>query len=284
MACRDGNGVFATAADLLIESPEARDPEAYPLHMELLPRHRGVAVARQPLPDRFVRAYMPSKTWRVKDGRLSAVAAGCTLEPGALTSGHVTITPGDGPSPMTCPFSLRYGQVHLKAMKLCATWYARGQFVGDGFQASGDRVTLVHRGVGKPSRVWEMPLGEPVAHDGFYAALPRREHAPMPPLEMALQLTCVDGGFDARLTTRAAYDGIPVQLELSFEGGGLWQTAGQVTQVMPGAAAMLEAGRGVSSVAMTRSRCSCPPTARRERTTCGRCVAVSREPMCFAWW
>ena len=243
LAMRDNNGRYATAADLLIDSPEANVGESN--QFELFPQHQCKQVHPLPLPDDFARTYRAGRFHRIRRGAFSATIAGDTLEPGTLQSGHITITPTDGPNHNTTPLLLQWGSIRIRSVKICAAMWARGQFIGDEFHEIAGGVRLIHRGRNHVEYASALPLNRPVPVGTFYEALKDRETVPVPPLDMTLDVVEVAGGLDLRLMTDVAVDHVPLQIEIAFEGQGEWETNDGVSQVGPGMTTILKAGNGV---------------------------------------
>ena len=241
LAMRDNNGRYATAADILIGSPEAITGEA----LELFPEHRGKHVHRLPLPGDFAKTYHAGRFHRIRRGAFTATIAGDTLEPGTLQSGHVTITPTDGPNHNTTPLLLQWGGIRVRSVKVCASMFARGQFIGDEFHEIPGGIRLVHRGAKHVNYVSTLPLGRPVPVGTFYASLKDRTKVPVPPIDMTFDIVEVAGGLDLRLKTDVLFDHVPLQVEIAIEGAGEWETDDAVSQVGPGVTTILKSGHGV---------------------------------------
>ena len=226
MAQRDGNGIWATVADHLVAGGTDALHESWPwfIHPFMAnPGYRHEALVREPVPDDFSRIFPASRLWRVKRGPLSATAMG-----GRSTA-----------------FSVRYGEVNLKAVNVFETYYKTPRFETDTFEALGDGVRMVHRGDTSRQRNYDLPLGRPVPFGEFYAVQDEREHWSLPTFDILLDIREVDRGFDLRLKTEDALDRVTFQIECCFEGPGEWETDGQVIQVSNGQTAILKSGYGV---------------------------------------
>lgn len=224
LARRDGNGVWASVADSLVD--RAGEARAHPwlLHPFLSrPEYRRQPVDRQPPPTEFSRVYVASNLWRVRRGTVSATVVG-----GRRT--HL---------------SLCCGEVELRALKVCETFYNTPTFETDTFEPVLGGVRLTHRGRADRQRNFDLPLGRPVPADSFYAVQSERQHLSLPCFDITLEIVEADGGFDLHLRTADALDRIPFQLECCFAGPGEWETGGQVVQVANGQTAFLRQGHGL---------------------------------------
>jgi len=224
LAQRDGNGVWAGAADRLVAAGSDPMHQVWLIHPFLAhPEYRHDTLPRAPLPGSFSRVFAASGLWRVRRGPLSATAA----------AGN------------TVAFAVRYGEVDLKAVKVAGTYLGTSGFAADALEAAEGGVGLIHRGATRPLPGYELPLGRPVPFGEFAAQRPERERWTLPPLDQVLDIREVAGGFDLRLRTDGGLDRVTFQIECCFDGPGEWETGDQVTQVANGQTAILKAGYGV---------------------------------------
>ncbi len=224
MAQRDGNGVWATVADRLVDSAPGDLDFVWLIHPFMAnPAYRHETLNREIPPDGFSTVFLASRLWRVKRGPLSATAMG-----GNSTS-----------------FAVRYGEVNLRAVKIFETYYNTSKFETDTFEAFENGVRMVHRGDTKRQRNCDLPLGRPVPFDDFYAVQAERKHWALSPFDILLDIREVQRGFDLHLKTEGALDRIAFQIECCFEGPGEWETDGQVIQVNNGQTAILKSGYGI---------------------------------------
>jgi len=226
MAQRDGNRVWATVADHLVDGdPDARRVswswfiQPFMTH----PAYRREALERAPFPDDVSRVFPASRLWRVRRGPMSATAMG-----GKSTA-----------------FGIHYGEVHLKAVRIFETYCNTPQFETDTFEAFQNGVRMVHRGDTKRQRNYDLPLGRPVPFGEFYTVQADREHWALPPFDIVLEVREVGCGFHLHLKTEDALDRVAFQIECSFEGPGEWETDRQVIRVSNGQSAILKSGYGI---------------------------------------
>ena len=223
LAGRDGNGVWAGIADLLVSRGSDEAHQVWLIHPFLArPGYDDQSPARRPLPDDFSRVYPVSGLWRVKRGLLSATAA----------SGN------------TVAFAVRWGDVELGAVKIAGTYSHTAKFTADEFEAVEGGVRLTHRGTARPIPGYDLPLGRPVAPAEFAALRSTRERWTLPPLDQRLEIREVPGGFDLHLSTSGGLERVTFQIECCFAGPGEWETADQVSQVENGQTTVLKAGYG----------------------------------------
>lgn len=231
MAQRDGNSVWASAADLLISGDLRERSLAWPFDPFLAwlfepfvthPEYRREKLTRAPLPDRFVAYYPTARMWRVRRGLLSATAV----------AGHTT------------PFAVRYGDVDLKAVKLFGSYIIAAIFAADEFEPIPDGVRLVHRGELRNLPGYDLPLGRLVPVGTWAEAARQRDRWTQPPMDIILDIRDAPGGFDLHVRTEGSMDRIMFQIECCFEGPGEWETDGQVAIMENGQTAILKAGHG----------------------------------------
>ena len=223
MARRDRNTVWATVADELADRADDAPPFVWLLHPFVAhSEYRVDSLERTPIPEDFSRHFPTAGIWRVKRGNLSATAIGGR----------------------DSQFSVRWGEVELKSVKIGETYYKTSSFETDIFTPCDSGVNLVHRGTKTRQRNFDLPLGRPVPFDAFYAVQSERQHLALPPFDIDLEIREVEGGFDLVLRTQGALDRITFQIECCFQGPGTWETDDQAIQVQDGQSAILKRGCG----------------------------------------
>ncbi len=216
----ENNGFYAAVADWLFDLAPGGLP--WTLHPFLdHPEWREDDLKREPLPDSYSRIYPVAGLYRVRRGRMSATAA----------------------SGITAPFSLKYGEAALTAVKVCASYYGTSQFVGEDFREVEGGVRMTHPGRGwhYDSPGYFQPLGEPVDQTQWAEARGRREFSAVPPLVMDLVVEEVEGGFGLRVAAEGL-DRVPFQIECDFVPGGELDFESGVIQGMEGQMAFLKSG------------------------------------------
>jgi hypothetical protein len=223
MARRDGNGVWASVADMLFERGNAAG-SVWLLHPFLMrPEYREDTLEREPIPDNYRKTYPVAGLWRVRRGALSATAAVETKS----------------------AFAVRYGEASLEAVKISGTYGGTAKFRADEFKVAGDGVELMHHAGQGGLHAYELPLGRPVPYGTFGDARKERESWAPPLMNQVLKITEVKNGFDLHLRTEGGLDRVPFQVEFCFDGPGEWETDGQVARVTGGQTAILKSGYGV---------------------------------------
>lgn len=224
LARRDGNGTWASMADLIVAGGDDPLHSVWLIHPFIAnPGYRPDTLERAPLPDNFSRVYPVAGVWRVKRGPLSATAA----------TGN------------TVAFAVRYGAAELKAVKIAGTYHSTAFFAADSLVPTADGVRLAHEGAKRRLPGYELPLDRPVPVGEFGALRPLRERWTLPVLDQALDITEVAAGFDLHLRTTGGLDRVTFQIECCFTGPGEWETADQVMPVGNGQTAILKAGHGI---------------------------------------
>jgi hypothetical protein len=233
MANRDGDGRWASIADKLVakgldapHSPWLIQPFAQN------PEYRTAHLQRSPIPDNYTKLYPVSGLWRVKRGKLSATAA----------TGNRTV------------FALRYGDVDLTAIKLSGTYINTTNFEADTIEAIPNGIRLTQHGgqrqihqhsPGTRLPGYDLPLNKPVPIGTFGEVRGTRERWTLPTIDLTVELTEVDKGFDLCYTTEGGLDRVPVEIEFAFEAPGDWETANQVIPVSNGQSSILKSGMGI---------------------------------------
>lgn len=231
MAQRDGNGVWARAADRILAGEFWDQTVEWPFDPFVAwlfepfvtrPEYRRESLSREPLPDSFTVVFRSARMWRVRRGPLSATAV----------AGH------------TIPFAVRYGDVDLKAVKLFGSYILAARFAADEFGEIEGGVRLIHRGARRELPGYDLPLGRPVPYGAFGEARRERKRWTQPPLDIRLDIREVEGGFDLHVRTDGGMERILFQIECCFDGPGEWETDDQVMAVSNGQTAILKSGYG----------------------------------------
>lgn len=238
LAHRDGDGRFAAIADGLVERGGPVSPwclEPYLTH----PEWRDRELARTPPETSYRRYYPAAGLWRVRRG-----AASATLAAGLST-----------------PFSLRCGAAELSAVRLSSTYFATGQFVGEGMEPldGGAGVRLVHPGrnplyheKGYDRPVYWLPVGDGtrVESGNWEEVRGRRPTFELPAMAIQLEAREVGkgGAFDLQVRTAGGLAGVPFQVELVFEPGGTVEVEGALFEARAGATMFLKAGHATYRV------------------------------------
>ena len=227
----DGNGFYAAMADYLVDRGGS-GLVCLP-NFVMHPEWRTVTVERETLSESYRRNYPTSGLWRVRRGQVSATAA----------------------IGMTTPFSVVCGKAELVAVKLCSTYFATGQFVGEDFDECGEGVKMLHKGRNGiyPEKeymggTYWLPIDEKVDADNWREVRGRRDTYDLPPLEVELKIEEVKGGFDVHVETAGGLDGVPFQIECNFAPGGVFESDSVLLQGQAGQVVFLKSGYGVYRV------------------------------------
>ncbi len=222
LANRDNDGRWATIADSLVaygsdapHSPWLIQPFAQN------PDYRTADLQRKRIPDDFARVYPISGLWRVKRGKLSATAA----------TGNRTV------------FAVRYGDVDLTSVKFSGTYMRTTNFEATEMEGIERGVRLTQKGEHAPG--YDLPLDAPVPLGEFGKVRETRDRWTLPTIDLIVELTEVDSGFDLRYLTKGGLDRIPIEIEFAFEAPGEWETENQVTPVSNGQSSILKSGTGI---------------------------------------
>ncbi|MBT3343657.1 MAG: hypothetical protein HN712_30090 [Gemmatimonadetes bacterium] len=196
------------------------------------------AVCLAPPETSYRKPYLASGLWRVRRDRSSAtVAAG-----------------------MDSPFSLRHGEAELSAVRVSSTYFATGQFVGEGMEmidsGAGTRLThpgrnsMTHYPEGYEGPVYWLPFGDDTKVDSgnWKQVRPQRQTYDMPPQQIQMtvrEVSAADGetaAFDLHLCTEGGVEGVPFQVVCVFEPGGIIETGSAIMETPAGASAFLRDG------------------------------------------
>jgi hypothetical protein len=222
MANRDDDGRWATIADSLLGSGSDAPHSPWLIQPFLQnPDYRTADLQRTSVPDHFARVYRVSGLWRVKRGKLSATAA----------TGNRTV------------FAVRYGDVDLTSIKFSGTYMNTTNFEAGEIETIEGGVRLIKQGTRKPG--YQLPLNAPVPLGEFGKVRATREQWSLPTIDLTVELTEVDNGFDLRYLTEGGLDRIPIEIEFAFDAPGEWETADQVTPVSNGQSTILKSGIGI---------------------------------------
>ena len=222
----DGNGFFLAVADWLASAAPPEMPwglEPYLRH----PEWRDSEPERAALPERYCRSYPVSALWRSRQER-----------------GSATLAAG-----LTTPFHLRCGQVDM-AVRLCSTYFATGQFLGEDFAGDESSASLHHYGRNPVYRerrydrpVYFLPFHGQVDATTWEQVRARRNTYDLPPLEVDLEVREVAQGYDLHVVSSGGQAGVPFQIECVFEPGGVVEMDGGALEATAGGTAFLNAGR-----------------------------------------
>ena len=226
----DNNGFYASVADWLVE----RGGSALMCLSNFVghPEWRSQHIEREPLRHSYAVIYPTSGLWRVRRDQTSAtVAAG-----------------------LTSPFSVVCGQAEM-TVKMCSTFFATGQFVGEDFGGNEKRVRMRHKGrnVIYPEKeyiggVYWLPINEKVDARNWQEVRGRRETYELAALEVVLEIEEVEGGFDLHIHTEGGQDGVPFQIECNFAASGVLETDSAIVQAVAGHTAFLKSGYAIYSL------------------------------------
>ena len=227
----DGNGFYLAVTDWLCEQGGV-GLECLPLFVEH-PEWRQDDVEREELPDSYAEVYPTSGLWRGRRGQVSATAA----------------------AGLTAPFSVKYGNAELTAVKMSNTYFATGQFEGEDFEVVDGGIRMRHLGRNKiyPEKdylggIYWLPIDEKVTAENWAEVRGRRGTYEVPPLEVELKIVEVEGGFDLHIKSLGGLDPVPFQIECVFAPGGELETDSAVVEGKVGNTVFLREGRAVYRV------------------------------------
>ena len=233
MANRDNDGRWAAIADQLVA--KGVDAQHSPWLIQPFaqnPEYRTAELKRESAPDNYVRFYPVSGLWRVKRGKLSATAA--TGNRGA--------------------FAIRYGDVNLTSIKFSGTYMNTTNFEADSIEEIPNGIRMIQHGGQKQLRQhspgakkpgYELPLNKPVPVGTFGEVRGTRARWTLPTVDLILDLTEVENGFDIHYRTEGGLDRVPIEIEFAFEAPGYWETETGVTPVANGQSSILKSGFGI---------------------------------------
>jgi hypothetical protein len=223
MARRDRNGVWAQVADELAAggNDQAHSPWLIAPFMQN-PAYRVDTLTREPIPSHFVRHYPVSGLWRARRGLLSATSA----------TGNRAV------------FSVRYGQINLRAVKFSGTYMGCTNLQADSMTPIDGGIRLEQKGKNRRTPGYELPINAPVPLGQFADVRQARERWTRPEIDLALDIVEVEKGFDLHYTTTGGLDRVPIEIECTFEGPGEWETDDTVVRVDNGDSAILKSGYG----------------------------------------
>jgi hypothetical protein len=147
--------------------------------------------------------------------------------------------------------TVTFGQAELTAIKFSQTYFGQyiGRFQADEMHFTDERLTMISRGQANPRRPgYEMPLGRPIPHEEWHAALAERELRRLP--HAVSELVMEEGsdewgqGFDLHLRTLEGTAGVTAQMAFDFPPGGIWETNDTRLQPQAGQVIFLQQGYG----------------------------------------
>ena len=147
------------------------------------------------------------------------------------------------------------GAAELTAVKASSTFFATGHFIGEDFAATNAGVRMRH--IGRNSiyseqdyrgGIYRLPVEEAVDADNWRQVRDRRDTYALPPLEVALDIAEVVGGFDLHWRTTGGVDGVPCQIECVFTPSGIFETETALVEGAVGQTAFLKSGYGIYRV------------------------------------
>jgi hypothetical protein len=92
---------------------------------------------------------------------------------------------------------------------------------------------------------YDLPLNKPVPVDTFGNVRGERDRWTLPTIDLILELTEVEEGFDMHYRTDGGLDRVPIEIEIAFEAPGQWETNNQVIPVLNGQSSILKSGFGI---------------------------------------
>ena len=220
MARRDGNGEWATIADELVSRADDLTWLMQPFMFN--PEYAEDDLVRSPVRREYSVHFPMAQIWRVRRGELSATAATGT----------------------TTAFEMKYGEAHLKALKVCGSYFGIAQFKGETYGPSDDGIEMTFRTEENRRPSYDLPLGFPAPFGVFNEVAKERETWDLDPFTVTLGITEAEHGFDLAVKTVDGFDGVPFQIEFCFGGPGYWETTETALEVQNGQTAILKAGTG----------------------------------------
>lgn len=149
----------------------------------------------------FAKHFKSSGIWRVRRNQLSA-----TLATGVSGA-----------------FSLNYGKVNLRAMRLYSPYFAGAKFLAKTLEVLGNTARMVFKSeflLPQLPGYW-MPLGRKVPYEDLpFNNLEQRELKKYPEFAFTLEVTEVEGGFDLKILTEDGMEHVPFILEFLFDVPG----------------------------------------------------------------
>lgn len=183
------------------------------------------------LPSDFSRFFAANGFWRVRKYDLSA----------SVFSGASRL------------MTLKCADAELSAMKISASYFGQGQFIGDQFQVEDGKGVLVSNGDHNPRRPgYDMPLGAPVAAKDWAAAGQRRRLVSTPPNRSMLEILEMENGFELTLRTVSGTDRVLTQVSFDMPPGGVWETADTTVKPQAGQVLFLKQGTGTMRYGLGR--------------------------------
>ncbi len=202
MAIRDGNALFGAVAAFIEQLNEQRKNFVnYRLTSKLLsfidePELGQSLPAPAALPEVYVKKFIHSNVVRYRKGLTSATV---------FSDNHNV-------------FSLQKGDAVLDAVRLCASFFGKGQFKSESLEFDSDDVILKSEIKGR----YMQPLSEDdIPGDGDWNKMgpDKRELTGWKHYTTTVRITRKDGGFRLKITA-AGTDRVPIAIELGFRQGG----------------------------------------------------------------
>ncbi|MDP6040336.1 MAG: hypothetical protein QGG64_17420, partial [Candidatus Latescibacteria bacterium] len=185
MAQRDTNGMWAQVADNLVAIgfDQAHSPWLIQPFMQN-PQYRDDDLVRESLPNNFARHYPVSGLWRVKRDQLSATAA----------TDNRTV------------FSVRYGDINLRAVKFSGTYMGATNFEADTMETTPNGIRMNQKGANRHTPGYDLPLNREVPLGQFGQIRNTRERWTLPEIDLTLEIGEVENGFDLHYQTEGGLD------------------------------------------------------------------------------
>ncbi|MEE9463193.1 MAG: hypothetical protein V3V53_15240 [Bacteroidales bacterium] len=202
MAIRDGNPLFGAVATFIEQLNEQRENFIhYRLTSKLLsfidePELRQTLPAPVALPEVYAKKFIHSNVVRYRNGLASAT----------VFSDNYNV------------FSLQKGDAVLDAVRLCASFFGKGQFKSESLEFEGDDVILKSEIKGR----YMQPLPEEeIPGDGDWHKMngDKRELTGWKHYSTTVRVTRKDEGFLLKITATGT-ERVPIAIELGFRQGG----------------------------------------------------------------
>ena len=217
------NASFAAAADLLWRAAgPSRDREGMFWLAAVLRRFGGAGGHAAGVPDSFRVHLAHNGLVRIRRGRFSA----------SVFRGTQRL------------LSANSGEARLDGLRIAQSYFGIGNFVSEEMSVDERAVTLRFAGAARRRPGYEMPLGRPVAHDRWEAALADRRIRPLPPCAGELTIREIADGLELRYRTPDAHGGVLTQIALDFAAGGVWETDDCALKPVAGQAIILRGRQG----------------------------------------
>ncbi len=223
MGLRDGNNEWLAYADQLFAHSTHDRTSALLLHPFLIDPE---AAERPPIhartKHRYTTLFPAAGVWRHRDSELS-------------------VTAGVGQPQF---MSVKLGPVELASVKISLPYFG-ANFVPHGLEAIDGGIALIDDQCNRefePS--YRLPLGQAVPLDRLGERHATRDRWPLPPVQMRVEVSRVEDGFDLRLRVTGGVPGLIGQFECAFVDDGVWETPCGATQAEADRTALLFAEWG----------------------------------------